>query len=53
MEKNDEKEQIKKLLKKAIECEKSDDALRFSQAALNCSHVVEKLLYFKDKEKKE
>lgn len=37
------KETVKTLLKKATECQKSEDAMRFSQAALNCSHALQVL----------
>lgn len=32
------------LLNKANKCEKSEDAIRFSQAALNSSHAIQVLL---------
>ncbi len=34
---------VKKLLSKAANAEKSDDAMRFSQSALNCSHAMQVL----------
>ena len=36
---SDIKEKIEKLLEKATNAEKSEDALRFSQAALNAAHA--------------
>lgn len=36
-------EKIFNLLKKASESEKSEDAMRFSQSALNCSHALQVL----------
>ncbi|MCD6435269.1 MAG: hypothetical protein J7L15_02610 [Clostridiales bacterium] len=41
MEKNENT--VIKLLDKSIKCEKSEDAIRFSQAALNCSHALQVL----------
>ena len=46
MEKN--KETVTELLKKASESSKSEDAMRFSQAALNCSHALQVLTMVKD-----
>ena len=37
-------EEVEALLKKAASCEKSEDSMRFSQAALNCSHTRQVLL---------
>jgi hypothetical protein len=46
------KEPVSELLKKATECEKSEDAMRFSQAALNCSHALQVLSQIKPGENK-
>ncbi len=35
--------EVSDLIKKASESEKSEDAMRFSQAALNCSHAMQVL----------
>lgn len=34
---------VKELVSKAGKCEKSEDAMRFSQAALNCCHALQVL----------
>jgi len=45
-------ETVNVLLEKSSKCEKSEDAMRFSQAALNCSHAIQVLL-FVEKDSKE
>jgi hypothetical protein len=40
---NENEKTVEKLLKKSVECEKSEDAMRFSQSALNCSHAMQVL----------
>lgn len=37
---SDLKKQVEALIKKAGECEKSDDALKFSQAAANAANAM-------------
>ena len=39
----DAKDQVEKLIKKAGESDKSDDALKFSQAALNSANAMNAL----------
>jgi len=41
MDTNEQK--VNELIKKASESEKSEDAMRFSQSALNCSHAIQVL----------
>ena len=45
------KKEIQELLKKAKDAEKSEDAIRFSQAALNAAHVQRVLFDSKMKTK--
>lgn len=45
---DENKETASVLLKKASECEKSEDAMKFSQAALNCSHCLQVMAQVKD-----
>ena len=40
----DLQQKVEKLLDKAASAEKSEDALRFSQAALNAAHIKHTLL---------
>jgi hypothetical protein len=47
MKENEKK--VEELLKKAAVCEKSEDAMRFSQAALNCSHAIQVLSCVNDR----
>lgn len=41
MDKNREK--VNELIEKSSKTEKSEDAMRFSQAALNCAHALQVL----------
>jgi len=36
-----EKESVTELLKKAVTCDKSEDAMRFAQSALNAAHALQ------------
>ena len=38
---------VNDLIKKSAESEKSEDAMRFSQSALNCSHAIQVLQIIK------
>ena len=49
MDTNEEK--INELIEKAAKSEKSEDAMRFSQSALNCSHAMQVLRQLTDQEK--
>lgn len=40
---NQNEKLVNALLQKSANCEKSEDAIRFSQAALNCSHTMQVL----------
>lgn len=44
---NDIEKQVEKLIVKAVESDKSEDALRFSQAALNAAHTKHALAELK------
>lgn len=50
MDTNEKK--VDELIKKASSSEKSEDAMRFSQSALNCSHAMQVLQVTKDESKK-
>jgi hypothetical protein len=40
---DDVKKQVKEMISKAAEAEKSDDALKFSQAALNAANALRQI----------
>ena len=37
---DDKQKEVQKLIEKAAEAEKSEDAMRFSQAACNCANAM-------------
>jgi len=47
---NENEEKVNVLLKKASESEKSEDAMRYSQAALNACHAMQVLKIVKTKD---
>lgn len=47
----DIEKQIDVLIEKAVSAQKSEDALRFTQAALNAAHVKYSLVHMSDKVK--
>lgn len=49
MDTNEKK--VEDLIEKASKSEKSEDAMRFSQSALNCSHAMQVLQIVKNKDK--